>query len=97
MHFSHIDIFFCGFEPCEVYKRAFELRLVQHTLPIRVFAECVVNALHFNLIMDVDSIAGEEMAEEDLMANAKVTYEVFIQNNLESTSHTLEWLRYKNQ
>ena len=47
--------------------------------------------------MDVDSIAGEEMAEEDLMANAKVTYEVFIKNNLESTSHTLEWLRYKNQ
>jgi len=25
-----------------------------------------------------DPIAGEEMAEEDLMANAKVTYEIFI-------------------
>jgi len=47
--------------------------------------------------MDEELIAGEEMAEEDLMANAKVTYEVFIQNNLECTSHTLEWLRYTNQ
>lgn len=96
IYFSHLDIVFCWFKTRKVDKSTFELRLVENTLAIRVFAECEVDAWHFNLIMDVDEIAGEEMAEEDLMANAKVTYEVFIQNNLESTSHTLEWLRYKN-
>lgn len=48
--------------------------------------------------MEDDSIAGDEpMGEEDIMANAKVTYEVFVQNNLDATSHTLEWTKYTNQ
>lgn len=36
----------------------------------------------------------EPIAEEDLMENARVTYDVFVQNSLEATSHTLEWLPY---
>jgi hypothetical protein len=34
----------------------------------------------------------EPIAEEDLMENARVTYEVFVQNNLDATSHSLQWL-----
>ena len=31
----------------------------------------------------------EPIAEEDLMENARVTYEIFVQNNLDATSHSL--------
>ena len=48
--------------------------------------------------MDMQAFAGnnpapeEPIAEEDLMENARVTYDIFVQNTLEATSHTLEWL-----
>ena len=34
----------------------------------------------------------EAMREEDVMENAKFTYEVFIQNTLDYTSHSVQWL-----
>jgi len=38
----------------------------------------------------------EPIGEEDLMENARVTYDIFVQNSLEATSHTLEWLPYSH-
>lgn len=40
----------------------------------------------------LEEASAEPIAEEDMMENARVTYEVFVQNNLESTSHSLQWL-----
>lgn len=41
---------------------------------------------------------GEEqvqpMTEEELMENIKVTYDVFVQHSLDTTSHTLEWINH---
>lgn len=44
-----------------------------------------------------DEPEDEPIAEEDIMENARVTYDVFVQNSLEATSHTLEWLPYTHQ
>jgi len=44
----------------------------------------------------LDDAEEEPIAEEDLMENARVTYDVFIQNSLDATSHTLEWLPYSH-
>lgn len=35
--------------------------------------------------------------DEQLMENARVTYDCFIQNTLSSTSHTLQWLPHRIQ
>ena len=34
--------------------------------------------------------------EEQLMENIKVTYDVFIQNALNSTTHTVQWLPFRH-
>ena len=34
----------------------------------------------------------EDLSEEGNMENAKFTYEMFIQNTIDYTCHTLEWL-----
>jgi len=39
----------------------------------------------------------QSIAEEDVMENAKVTYDVFVQNSLDATSHTLEWLNLTHE
>ncbi|CDW78759.1 histone-binding protein rbbp4-like [Stylonychia lemnae] len=39
----------------------------------------------------------EELDEETLMQNCKITYDVFIKNNLECTSHSLQWLPTRSQ
>lgn len=44
-----------------------------------------------------DDLEEEPIAEEDLMENARVTYDIFVQNSLEATSHSLEWLPYTHQ
>ncbi len=44
-----------------------------------------------------DELEEEPIAEEDLMENARVTYDIFVQNSLEATSHSLEWLPYTHQ
>lgn len=44
-----------------------------------------------------EELEEEPIAEEDLMENARVTYDIFVQNSLEATSHTLEWLPYTHQ
>lgn len=40
---------------------------------------------------------GEPIAEEEVMENIKATYDVFVQNSLEATSHTIEWLKNTHQ
>lgn len=37
----------------------------------------------------------EELMEEDIMENAKISYDVFISNTLMSTSHSVQWLPYQ--
>lgn len=37
------------------------------------------------------------MQEEDVMENAKFTYDLFVQNTVDSTSHTLQWLPRREQ
>ena len=37
----------------------------------------------------------EEIDDEIMMENARVAYDVFIQNSLKSTSHSVQWLPYK--
>lgn len=37
------------------------------------------------------------ISEEELMENVKVTYDVFVQESLETTSHTIEWLNCTKQ
>lgn len=39
--------------------------------------------------MEVDEEVGDEMREEDLMYNAKFINDVFIQNTLDATSHSI--------
>ncbi len=39
----------------------------------------------------------EPIAEEDMMENARLTYDIFVQNGLSETSHTIEWLPYTHQ
>ena len=36
----------------------------------------------------------EPMSEEGQMENVKYTYEMFVQNQLDYTCHSLEWLPY---
>ena len=43
-----------------------------------------------------DSQEGDELLnDEDLLENAKVVHDVFIQNHLMSTSHSVQWLPYQ--
>jgi hypothetical protein len=44
-----------------------------------------------------EDLEEEPIAEEDMMENARVTYDIFVQNSLEATSHSLEWLNYTHQ
>ena len=39
----------------------------------------------------------EELQEDEKMENVKQTYDMFIQNQLSATSHTLEWLPIGHQ
>ncbi len=39
----------------------------------------------------------EELDDEAIMENARVVYDVFIQNQLMSTSHSVQWLPYQEQ
>ncbi len=39
----------------------------------------------------------EDLDMEQLMENTKVTHDCFIQNSLKSTSHTVQWLPYKEE
>jgi hypothetical protein len=39
--------------------------------------------------MEVDEELGDEMREEDLMYNAKFINDVFVQNTLDATSHSI--------
>ena len=34
----------------------------------------------------------QPLEQEDLMENAKLTYEIFIQNSLRCTTHSIQWL-----
>ena len=45
----------------------------------------------------IDDEEGQAIAEDDVMENIKVMYDVFIQNNLANTSHSIEWLRMTHQ
>ena len=41
---------------------------------------------------------GEQpIAEEDVMENTRMTYDVFVQNSQDATSHTIEWLPYTHE
>jgi hypothetical protein len=41
-----------------------------------------------------DEDAVQPMTEEELMENIKVTYDVFVQHSLDTTSHTIEWINH---
>jgi hypothetical protein len=47
--------------------------------------------------MIIDEEEGQAIAEEDVMENIKVMYDVFIQNNLDTTSHSIEWLKMTHE
>ena len=49
------------------------------------------------VIMIIDEEEGQAIAEEDVMENIKVMYDVFIQNNLDTTSHSIEWLEMTHE
>jgi len=34
------------------------------------------------------------MGEEDLMHKASIVFDVFVQNSIEATSHSIEWLPF---
>lgn len=36
----------------------------------------------------------QPIAEEEVMENIRVMYDIYVQNTLDATSHTLEWLNY---
>jgi len=42
--------------------------------------------------MEVDEYGDEPLNEEDLMKKASIIFDVFVQNDLECTSHSVEWL-----
>lgn len=44
--------------------------------------------------MEVDEYQDEPMGEEDLMHKASIIFDVFVQNSLEATSHSIEWLPF---
>ena len=49
----------------------------------------------------MDKFAGmidenEPIAEEEVMENIRVMYDIFIQNSLDQTSHSIEWLDYNH-
>lgn len=47
--------------------------------------------------MEVDEYQDEPLAEEDLMNKASLIFDVFVQNTLDCTSHSVEWLPYVEQ
>lgn len=54
-----------------------------------------MRAIPFIIIkMDIGDYQDEPMAEEDLMNKASLIFDVFVQNSLEATSHSIEWLPF---
>lgn len=43
--------------------------------------------------MEADDYGDEPMAEEDLMNKASLIFDIFVQNSIEATSHSVEWLQ----
>lgn len=44
-----------------------------------------------------DDGQGEALEDNDLMDNAKMSYEVFVMTKSVSTSHSVQWLPYQEQ